>query len=226
MAHCPRPTLKGPAHLSSSVYDVDMTTSNEFADAHPDIADTVARWSELVAPHLIPNHCIFAARTLTRMHENCTAAPVVGLVANNLAHNLLPYLNGRRLEDVNPDAWTVGFAGQDRIGPNGYDGHMVVTVDDRWVVDLSAPQFDRSRKGIRVPGPMVFDLTRADHGGSALFPDAYVWNLRDVAPRSTGWVHYQFTNDGRWRTARDWHARDRTDRAIEALRTGVWADPI
>lgn len=204
-----------------------METSTErFASAHPDINDTVARWTELVAPHLIPNHCIFAARTLTRLYDNCVAAPVVGLVANPLAQSLLPTLNGRRLADVNEDAWTVGTAGDRRFGADGYDGHLVVTVDDRWVIDLSAPQFSRPRKAIRIPGPVVFDLNDAASSASAVFPEAFVWNLRDVAPRSIGWTHYQFTADSRWRSAPDWHRRDRTDRAIEALQTGVWLDPI
>lgn len=200
-------------------------------DTLPDLAALINRWQDDVAPMLAPNHCILAARVLTRLWPDRVDARDAGvLAANQLAQQTLPTLAPTQPLSVVPEAWTVG-AGHIGVNPDptminnttgGYDGHVVVLVDGRWLVDLSAPQMDRPHRGIRIRRPVVIDLAARPTPSFLRGADAYMWNLRDL-DAGIGWIHYGIAPPPadpaypRWGRAPDWRFADRADHVIARL---------
>ncbi len=75
----------------------------------------------------------------------------------------------------------VGGAG--RVPDGRWDGHLVVQVEDHWLLDLTLQQVQRPSQGIRV-GPSVFELPAPlrEHGEVASFwtPEGVlIWYARD-----------------------------------------------
>ena len=52
-----------------------------------------------------------------------------------------------------------------------WDGHLVAIIDDRWLVDLSADQFDRPGRGLRVTRPVITGWEPATGDGSFHDPE-------------------------------------------------------
>lgn len=114
--------------------------------------------SALKAAALKPNSCILSTRLgveWLRAHRiRAQALPVRLLVFNaagwELAQAAQPMAewNDARVAEWNAvGAWSVGIG----IGTDGggWDGHLVVIADGRYLVDLSAGQVQRLRRGIR-----------------------------------------------------------------------------
>jgi hypothetical protein len=201
---------------------------NDFTDTNPDLAALVDRWQDDIAPLLLPNHCILAARVLSRLQPDRVTVHEVGVMAaNQIAQTTLPTLAPHQPLSSIDGAWTVA-AGPVGLHPDptmvdnttgGFDGHVVAVADRRWLIDLSATQMDRPHRGIRIRRPIVIDLAAPATPSFLPVPVARMWNLRDLGA-GIGWIHYRIlppARHPRWEHAPDWCLSDRADYVLARI---------
>lgn len=192
-----------------------------------DVATVVDRWhpARRLAGIEQPRHCILAAATLVALFPD-RAVPYACSVmyANRLAQSHLGQLRGRRLADVDDQAFTIGVLTGERNGTGTgvpldgtYDGHVVVLVDGRWLVDLTAPAYDRPARGLRVRGPVVLDLETSGAPSALWGRGGKQWDLTELGV-GTGWCHYTLLPDVTdWQAAPDWRFPDRRQPILDQL---------
>lgn len=174
-----------------------------------DVAAVVAGWPAAMSTLQIrPDHCIVAAAILRDLFADRAAVRVTSvLYSNRLAQGFLGHLQGRRIADMHPDARTVGvLSGIGKQTPgDGYDGHLVVIIDRRWLVDLSAPQFHHPEWGIQVRQPVVIDLLAPAQQSAMWGLLGKQWDLKQLGV-GIGWAHYTLLSDviADWHHAPDW----------------------
>jgi hypothetical protein len=122
------------------------------------------RWMELMCETLPPRltaagfsrgTCILHTRLATML------AREAGIRARPLRCNVV-VANGKWLElaeelDRMPETrewrggeWSLGIGHGREVGQPGYDGHVVVVVEERWVLDLTLDQANRPQHGINM----------------------------------------------------------------------------
>lgn len=177
-------------------------------------------WPKMTAGKMSPNHCILATRVLARLwRDDITPIPTMALFANARAWPLLGTIGGRRLEEVDPLAWTVAVDPAIPSAPGRYGAHLVALYKDRWMVDLSAQQFDRPTRGIRVKRPVIIDMDAADHPDSDTFgPGSISANLRDLGVGIGMCIYAPAANAPQWRHSADWSNAANTDPYVSLLR--------
>jgi hypothetical protein len=99
------------------------------------------------------------------------------------------------------DAWSVAIAGQGAPQTRGgWDGHLVLLVHGRLLLDLSLDQADRPKKGIHLAPTML------------LIPDPAAFTAGEWVryEHEDGTVlGYQRLDDQGWRASRDWNHGER-----------------
>lgn len=175
-------------------------------------------WATVAARMLRPDHCIYAARALIDLLGDDHAQVVVmdAVAENRLAHEIgtVDPATGRQ----RPGTWTVGVVGTDPIQPGGYRGHLVVmaAVEDTdgevalRLVDMTAPQFDRPNRGIRVRRPLVLDPALSV--ASTLLPGGRAFDLAECGA-GIGWMNYAVqAHPDDYRNAPNWRNPEHVDR--------------
>jgi hypothetical protein len=105
------------------------------------------------------------------------------------------------------DRWGVGTGGTGELRDGGvWDGHLVLILGERWLVDLAADQFDRTARGLRVPGPAVLSWN-ADT--EALVHSPVGWTNRFEAGQDYTLIRYTALASTVWRSSPDWTNRVR-----------------
>jgi hypothetical protein len=98
------------------------------------------------------------------------------------------------------DAWSAGVAGTSGVNraTQRWDGHLVLVVADRVLVDLTVGQLHRPERGIELPEAGWWPvLPTFAQGQPVLYP----------LPRG-GMLSYRQVNDRAWKRAPDWTGRD------------------
>lgn len=176
------------------------------------------------------NTCIATTRLglMVLDHFGVRARPVaVTAYAENIPAAQLR-MQGVPVDEWGPEAWSVGISNTAPSQGGGWNGHLVLVVRStdgydfgapRVLVDLTADQFDRAHKGLRVPGPVLFGIaeghqftpqdplstiTRADDGS----PDAAI-TYRPMAPG--------VPEARQWRDSPDWAGPGDYAEALAAL---------
>jgi hypothetical protein len=86
-------------------------------------------------------------------------------------------------------------------GGGGWDGHLVLLVDGVWLLDISAPQFNRPAQGIDIPEPILARLPHALPGG-------LTDGVRLLAVRRDGsHLRYAVNAHTEWQALPDWAGR-------------------
>lgn len=177
-----------------------------------DLGVLASRWDDVVPPSRYhTNHCVLAARVLSELFPGIEVIGVNILVANQIAES-------SGLDRNAPGYWTVGYHEQMGRVSDSYNGHVVALWGDT-IVDMSARQFDRPAKGIRVRGPIVARISDAVGSIAAGYPTAR-FDLRDLGV-GVGFVHYSMAaRPQRWTANPDWLSnwRGPTDTAREVLK--------
>lgn len=182
----------------------------------------VEAWPKIATEHrLAANHCILAARVASLVIPDAVPLVVSVCVANNIAQPLFGHgpLN-RPVDEIATGAWTVGTdEGPTRIGQ--YRHHLVAVVADRWILDLSAPQLSRPRRGIIIKAPLMFDLEEP-YERSTIFNAGAMWNLRDLTS-GIGWYHLVGVADSPtdYKRANDWAKSKNHAPLVAALREAI-----
>lgn len=141
---------------------MSTTDQNTAARMHRIAVDTRAA----VLTRYRPDSCIESTRAIAEVYRyfGHRLVPVATRVAFYTAEAYAT--NAAR-------GWAVGVTGTGEITNGGWDGHLVGLVDDAWLVDGSADQFDRPAKGLHVGGPVVVATDRAQlDNGLSLADDA------------------------------------------------------
>lgn len=188
-----------------------------------DVAALVDGWdtARQAAGYTEPAACILAAAVLTDMLPGrVTTYACSVMFANRLAQGHLGQLRGRRMADVDPAAYTVGVltdaAGNRQSGR--YQGHVVVVVDGQWLVDVTAPHYDRPQRGLRIRQPVVLDLVHTGTPSALWGGIGRQWDLADLGI-GRGWCHYTLLPEVTdWQGAADWRFPNRRQPVIQALR--------
>lgn len=94
------------------------------------------------------------------------------------------------------EAWSVGIQGSGVSKDNRWDGHLVLLVDGRWLVDPSLDQVSRPQRGIELH-PAVLDT---GHWADKTH-DAWAW--RDDED-GTVLMYAAMAEPGDWRRSADW----------------------
>lgn len=149
-------------------------------------------WRRTMAPQLTPSCCILAARmatnALTALGVRSIEIPVAVAAYNQRGweERNLP------IKDWSPDAWSVGASSRQVAyqfrQDGGFDGHVVVGTEN-FVIDLSAPQFDRPMRSIVTGGPLVarweaFEVVSRSSRKIGLLEGVY---LIEAEPWNTGY---------------------------------------
>lgn len=142
------------------------------------VIDTYVEHAAEVFPrHFTKDCCINATRVLVEVmaHFGVSAQP---LSVSCVAHNkiLVDYIEKHRgsLTEAEVDeaydngAWGVRIETGKQVKPNGWPGHLVAVVNNKWLVDSSAGQMSRPHKGIQLPPIVVVPATRRFQSGDEL----------------------------------------------------------
>lgn len=130
-------------------------------------------------------------------------AQAMKLVAMNAKYaELLVHTKGEPLPEEQraaakaSGAWavTVGYGAEPGQRP-GYDGHVVVIVKRRWLLDLTSGQAARPAKGIHVPRALFFEMGRERVAGR----HPVIGPLRDA-----GQLVYTWHRNAAYLRAPDW----------------------
>ena len=191
-----------------------------------DLAALVAAWPDAITAAGIttPSHCILAAAVLHDvLGDRAETWAVSVLYANAYAQAVLGDLRGMPLARREPLAFTLGVMSgvNGTPAPDGsglYDGHVVAVVDRRWLLDLSARQFDRPDHGIRVRRPVAIDLDAPAATSTVWVDSGRQWDLRDDLHVGIGTCHYTLLTDVHdWTHAPDWRFVTRRQPVIDQL---------
>lgn len=179
------------------------------------LALLAANWDAICPPERYhQSHCVLAARVLDKLFPGIEVIGVNVLVANAIAESSG---HDKRV----PGMWTVGVdetLPRDVSTPSSYTGHVVALWGDL-IVDMSARQFDKPDKGIRVRGPILARLSEATAARAAGYETAR-FDLRDVGV-GVGFIHYSIASyPQRWTGGKDWLTswRGPVDTAREVLK--------
>jgi hypothetical protein len=142
------------------------------------VIDTYVEHAAEVFPrHFTKDCCINATRVLVEVmaHFGVSAQP---LSVSCVAHNkiLVDCIEKHRgsLTEAEVDeaydngAWGVRIETGKQVKPNGWPGHLVAVVNNKWLVDSSAGQMSRPHKGIQLPPIVVVPATRRFQSGDEL----------------------------------------------------------
>jgi hypothetical protein len=109
---------------------------------------------------------------------------------------------------VTKGAWGIGIGfGDDR--KEGYLGHMVAIVENRYLVDSSLDQAERPNKEIYLPAILVTEVNRDFRRGKK--------ELTIVNERGTVMVYEPRIKDRKWEATPDWTKISRHTPAIERI---------
>jgi hypothetical protein len=152
------------------------------------------------------NSCILSTRigveVLGRFGLKARPRPVNVLVQNLDAYRL----SEQRVpvEQWPDDAWSVGVAPGQAPRPGSWPGHLVIELREpdqpRVLIDLTADQFDRPERNLKVGGPVFMNLTGAwtpQDSLSTVIPDA------SGAPQTIVTYHPMPPGDPAFRTWND-----------------------
>lgn len=166
---------------------------------HDFIDAAAGLWHDEFAGRFQPSACIAASAVLfeaaTYFGHDANVLAVDTIAANPEAIAQLDA--GTPVDDWPDEAWSVGTSHDERCGiPGRYDGHVVCIVDGT-LVDLTAGQMSRPKRGLVIPEVIVADGSLASEGEIDL-PGGH--RITYVArPEQTG-----------WKRAPDWKRRSAT----------------
>lgn len=110
------------------------------------------------------NSCILSTRigveVLTRFGLKARAQPVNVLVQNLKAYHLTE--QRVPVPEWPDDAWSVGVEPGQQARPGHWNGHLVIVLrqpgEPRVLIDLTADQFDRPERDLKVAGPVFMNI--------------------------------------------------------------------
>ncbi len=178
-----------------------------------DVATLADRWADLMPPGLRIGHCVLAARLLTSLWPTSRVVPCNAMAVNRLAQSTYPRNSNdrRRVDEILDGAWGVGAHQQMSSGP-GYAGHLLVETPvalpdgdtlTLWV-DMTAAQFDRPNRAIRVKRPIL--IPPSTGAPSVITKGGLQWDLHDIGV-GVGFMHYERVSTGKandWTLGTDW----------------------
>lgn len=149
-----------------------------------------------IAVGMMPNHCILGARVAVEVGRYfgvpITERSTDTLVANALAWKLIG--EAVPVEEWPDEAWTIGV--NHESPGNGYPGH-VIAESEHFVIDLSAAQFARTKKGIKGEALLAPKLDGFDWSASLVISSADDGTV----------IVYKPMTDTTYKTAPDWRNR-------------------
>ena len=133
----------------------------------PSVGDVVSvlinDWLDNIGAQIAVNSCIAASTTAVEVlrYFDIPAEAVACDVAFSNAE-AWELFERHVPNELWPDsAWSVGSAHEQINDDNGYNGHVVLLVADM-LIDITAPQYHRPKKGIIISGPIVADRPAGD----------------------------------------------------------------
>jgi len=107
-------------------------------------------------------------------------------------------------------AWSLGVQREMLVaeGRDGFCGHLVIIIGDL-LVDLSAAQFDRPKKGLRCDKPLILDGGKWDDEAGRM-------SFGAILPDGTTIIYWLRPENRAWKAAPDW--KNRAERAGPMIR--------
>jgi hypothetical protein len=119
-------------------------------------------WPEVSANRVKTNSCILATRIGLEVGQyfgfSWRALPVDLAAFNDTG--FAAFEAGIPVADWPAGAWSVGSACENRLGDDGWSGHLIVQAN-RWLLDLSASQYARPHKDINIQ-PWLMEINDAE----------------------------------------------------------------
>lgn len=109
---------------------------------------------------------------------------------------------------ITEGAWGIGIGFGDKK-EQGYLGHLVAIVENRYLIDSSIDQADRPNKEIFFPGIMVTEVTRDFRRGKE--------KHTIINDRGTVMVYEPKIKDRKWETSLDWTVISKHTPAIKRI---------